>query len=179
MYRQTRAGVHTSAESVCQRSRLVQLISQEAAVRRAAERRSHLLETGSDSTQSFLSALALSLLPLPQGQLIHGTSPTIHDVIARPLVLRQKGRALRDEKDKSLKIFSYSVKVPPSATFPPPVLPPSYSFILRMFSIKFNKIKLIKIFFCECSSSVKVPKQFYKRHNYFINDMKETTVFIL
>lgn len=105
VYRQTHAGVHTSAESVCQRSRLVQLISQEAAVRRAAYRCSQLLETGSDLTQSFLSALALSLLPLPQGQLIHGTSPTIHDVITHPLVLRQKGRALRDEKDIGKQIF--------------------------------------------------------------------------
>lgn len=60
----------TAADSVRQRSRLVHLFSQEAAVGRAAEAGHQLLETGGDPAKSILSTLAFALSP-PCCQLVH------------------------------------------------------------------------------------------------------------
>lgn len=76
------AGVITTADPVSERPRALQLISQETAVGWAAEWGCQLLETGSDPTESLLSAFTLALLPTPCRELVYWTTPPTHDVIA-------------------------------------------------------------------------------------------------
>lgn len=90
---------------MCQRSGLVHLVPEEAAIGRAAQWRRQLLETGSDPTQSLLGTLTVTLLPPPCSKLVHWTTPPTHDVITHLSEKRVKG--VKGQTGEFLKLFLF------------------------------------------------------------------------